>query len=240
MITETRSLRFLYEPATRSFSSTSAAVAVRLAGAADGTVFARRLRLPLTSDGQPDVTPSEQLGLWPGYRIGTYRQQLPDVNGFRPDYVVVGWADQIPATSREHNEIDLDPVAARQAQAAAERALADSPLGRHQTADRISAFDRLCALVAARGAHFDRDFGHWVRLRLADEQFLELDSYGHNLLLKQGSGDYLGIYAGFAGSTLEWIGSHFGPPTVRATMLRIAELNSAVGAAPEQRAESTV
>lgn len=91
-----------------------------------------------------------------------------------------------------------------------------SPWQREQK--RVARYDLLCHLVFERGEHFRRDFGDWVRLRLepAGGLFLELDSYGHNLGVKRGSGEYVegtqGYYGGFTGAPVSRIGSHFGAP----------------------------
>lgn len=105
----------------------------------------------------------------------------------------------------------------------------------------IARFDALCAAVSAKGAHFRRDFGHWVRLRLADGTHLELDSYGRNLMLKEGSGEYpggdQGFFGGFTGRDLYKIGGHFGSPVVYVDDAKLAELEAAVAVASDQRAE---
>lgn len=103
----------------------------------------------------------------------------------------------------------------------------------------VEQFDALCRLVNEKGAHFRRDFGHWVRLRLADERFLELDSYGRNLGLKAGSGEYGrdGYYIGFVGAKLKYLGTRFGAPEIHASVVELKELTAAAQVAPDQEIE---
>ena len=104
---------------------------------------------------------------------------------------------------------------------------------------RQARYDALCHAIFVKGAHFRRDFGHWVRLRLPDGTYLQLDSYGRNLMRKEGSGEYPGgnegYYGGFAGKDIAYIGSHFGEPaSVKPDDAALAALEAAVAAAPDQ------
>lgn len=106
-------------------------------------------------------------------------------------------------------------------------------------ARRQARFDALCHAIFLKGAHFRRDFGDWVRLRLDDGTYLQLDSYGRNLMRKDGSGDYpagtAGYYGGFTGRELGYVGSHFGEPaTVRVSDEELDSLEAAVARAPDQ------
>jgi hypothetical protein len=102
----------------------------------------------------------------------------------------------------------------------------------------VARYDLLCQLVFERGEHFRRDFGDWVRLRLepVGGLYLELDSYGRNLGLKRGSGEYKqgseGYYGGFQGAKVERIGGHFGAPSIHANPDRIEELISLISPLP--------
>lgn len=115
-----------------------------------------------------------------------------------------------------------------------------APSAAERQAALVAQFDALCQLVNEKGAHFRRDFGHWVRLRLAGERFLELDSYGHNLGLKVGSGEYGrdGYFVGFEGSKPQYLGTHFGAPSVHATADELDELTVAAQAAVDQHTGS--
>lgn len=118
---------------------------------------------------------------------------------------------------------------------------APAPTAYEVKAARVARFDALCHAVFLKGAHFRRDFGDWVRLRLADGTYLELDSYGRNLMVKEGSGEYPpdseGHYGGFVGRNLYKVGIHFGSPEVYVDDAVLAALAASVATAPDQGAE---
>ena len=110
----------------------------------------------------------------------------------------------------------------------------------HELRQRLVArYDALAHEVFLRGAHFPKDHGDWVRLRLGGDLFLELDSWGRHLTLKSGSGEYGrdSVVLGFEGSKEERIGGHFGEATIAVDAARLEALMAAVLATPDQNAD---
>jgi len=105
-------VQFVFDSSHDQFVSALPIAAVRLINRPGGTVFTRRLHLPIGRDGQPDLTFSCYLPAGPGgLLVGSYRQYLPDIDRSRDGYAVVGWSDQFPPTAApHHNEQGMKPA----------------------------------------------------------------------------------------------------------------------------------
>ena len=116
---------------------------------------------------------------------------------------------------------------------------APAPTAAELRAQLVARYDALCHEVFLRGAHFPKDHGDWVRLRLGGDLFLDLDSWGRHLTLKSGTGAYTrdSVVLGFEGTKVERIGGHFGEATIGVTAERLEELMTTVLATPDQNAE---
>lgn len=80
---------------------------------------------------------------------------------------------------------------------------------------RTEELRQLGNIILIYGDKFAKRHGHWVRLRLNDNWYFQMDSWNCSIHLKQGTGEpntgFPGDVCGFVGVEVQFIGSLWGP-----------------------------
>ena len=74
----------------------------------------------------------------------------------------------------------------------------------------FSIHTQLKYIIYAYGKWGDKEKGSFIKLPLSPNQFLELDTWKDQIVLKEGDGKYIDIFTGFNGHTVFDLGCYFG------------------------------